>query len=339
MFVYDDGVYKADGRTKVLQIAQTKLQSYYSPARCNDVVKYIELKTSIDRKLFNANWKIINLLNGLYDIKGGILKDHTSDFLSTIRIPVRYIPNAKCPRIEKFLSEVVKPEFVDVLIEWAGYNLVATTRYEKSVILHGEGRNGKGVYLNLLNVLIGPENTSSASLDQITNDKFIAAELYGKLANISAETPDKNLQNHKGFNALVSGDLITAQRKNQDPFQYRNFAKLTFSANKMPENKMADFAFFRRLMLIEFPYRFCAEPKDTSEKPIDKHLIDKLTTPEELSGFLNLSLDKFITVFKKGDFSYNMSEEDVKRLYIKHSNSVKAFCDDCVMISDDNEPV
>jgi putative DNA primase/helicase len=325
ILIYENGSYKANGRDRILQIAQQKLQSYYNPTRCNDTATYIATATMKDRKLFNASQTIINLQNGLYDLENGF-KPHTPEFLSTIQIPVNYNPNAKCPRIVKFLEEVVSEQDKQVILEWAGYLLIPNTRIQKAVMLIGQGNNGKSVLLKLLTRFIGDDNTCHASLDQLIGDKFIAADLYGKLANISAETPAKKLQDHKTFNSLVSGDVIHAQKKNKDPFDFKNTARLIFSANEVPPVENGDYAFFRRWILILFSHIF-------EGKADNKNLIFELTTEEELSGLLNLALEALKGLLKRGQFSYNLTTEEVEKLYTQKSNTVKAFADECIVMS------
>jgi putative DNA primase/helicase len=329
IFIYENGVYQPNGRDRILQLAQLKLQNYYSPDRCNNTATYIATATGIDRKLFNTSKTIINYKNGLFDLEEDKFKPHTPNLLSTIQIPVSYNPDAQCPKTVKFLYEVVSEQDVPVLLELIGYCMIPDTRMEKSVMLIGEGKNGKSVFLKLLTLFIGGENTCHASLDQLVGDKFIAADLYGKLANISAETPAKKLQDHKTFNALVSGDIIHAQKKNKDPFDFKNTARLIFSANEVPPIANGDYAYFRRWILIMFPHKF--EGKDDN-----KNLIFELTTEEELSGLLNLALEALKGLLKKGQFSYNLTIDEVEKLYSQKSNTVKAFADECIVASVDD---
>ena len=325
IFIYENGVYQSNGEDRILQLAQQKLQNYYNPTMCNNTATYIATKTMIDRKLFNTSKTIINFKNGLFDLENGF-KAHTPNFLSTIQIPVNYNPNAKCPRIEKFLNEVVSEQNTKVLLELIGYCMIPDTRMEKSVMLIGAGKNGKSVFLRLMTTFIGEDNTCHASLDQLVNDKFIAADLYGKLSNISAETPAKKLQDHKNFNALVSGDVIHVQKKGKDPYDFNNKARLIFSANEVPPVANGDYAFFRRWILIIFPHRFEGQAEN-------KSLIFELTTKDELSGLLNLALEALISLLKKGQFSYTLTTEEVEKLYTQKSNTVKAFADECIIAS------
>jgi phage/plasmid-associated DNA primase len=126
---------------------------------------------------------------------------------------------------------------------------------------------------------------------------------------------------------LVSGDSIRAQNKFKDPFSFRNYAKLVFSANKIPESDDETYAYYRRWLILEFEKIF-DETRDTK-------LIDKLTTPEELSGLLKLTLIALRKLRNDNGFK-DISVEKVRKKYEEKSNTVKAFLDsDCIIdISD-----
>ena len=63
------------------------------------------------------------LENGLLDVQTFELKEHTPDFYALSKLPVRFDPAADCPAIKKFLSEVLYPEDIPFMQEWAGYHL------------------------------------------------------------------------------------------------------------------------------------------------------------------------------------------------------------------------
>ena len=56
-----------------------------------------------------------------------------------------------------------------------------------------------------------------------------------------------------------------------------------FSANSVPDSPDTSPAYLRRWLVIPFPNRFEGDKAD-------RNLLDKLTTPEELSGFLSLDV-------------------------------------------------
>jgi len=119
---------------------------------------------------------------------------------------------------------------------------------------------------------------------------------------------------------LCGQDLIGAEIKFGKHFTFENHTKLLFSANKIPESSDDTTAFFRRWIIINFPNQFL--PNDPKTDP---NLIKKLTTEEELSGFLNWILDGLKRLIKNGKFSYNKSVEETRQQYIRSSNPVKAF--------------
>ena len=123
---------------------------------------------------------------------------------------------------------------------------------------------------------------------------------------------------------LVSEDPVRAQKKYGHPFCYRNTAKLIFSTNKIPDSYDKSYAYFKRWLILSFDKVFRGITKDTN-------LINKLTTPEELSGMLNLALIALRQLKKDGGFR-DISVEKVRKEYEYNANTVKAFLDDRCII-------
>ena len=129
------------------------------------------------------------------------------------------------------------------------------------------------------------------------------------------------------FKALTSGlDTIDGENKFQAPFSFRNTAKLTFSANKIPEGPK-DEAYYQRWILIEFANRFRGTTKEV------KGIITSLTTERELSGLLNLALKGLKKLKDTGAFSYTKTFAEVEKEYLLNSNPSAAFMDECIVMS------
>lgn len=331
LYHYDEGVYRLGGENLIKSITQEKLGYQFGSGHINNVLEYIKIATLTNRDAINQESHIINLNNGLYDLRTDEFKPHSPDVLSTIRIPVDYNPEAKCPHVDKFLSEVVSPEDKKLLIEWAGYCLIPDTRMQKAVMLIGNGSNGKSVFLELLTQFSGEDNTSSESLQDLDSNRFSAANLYGKLINVHPDLSRMKISEDSTFKSLCGGDRIRAERKFEGAFSFENKARMIFAANKLPPVKDSNFALWRRWILIEFPNTFEGDN-------VDIHLIDKLTTPTELSGFLNMALEALKSIRVSGRFSYNKTVNDVKRMYQINSNSVAAFVEECIEFGDENTP-
>ena len=80
-------------------------------------------------------------------------------------------------------------------------------------------------------------------------------------------------------------------------------------------------AIWRRFIVVDFPFEFRGKAED-------KNLLAKITTKEELSGFLNKVLDSLGRLKKNGDFSYERSVEDTRSKYLLVSNPSSAFIEE-----------
>jgi len=157
----------------------------------------------------------------------------------------------------------------------------------------------------------------------LESNRFAKASLFGKLANIYADLSDDTLQRTGTFKMLTGGDVIEAEKKFKDSFTFVNYAKLLFSCNKLPEVYDNTDAFFRRWIIIVFPKVFKGDN-------CDPNILEKLTTPEELSGLLNIALDGLKRILENDGFSYSKSTEETREDYIRKSDPLAAFIMDCV---------
>ena len=153
------------------------------------------------------------------------------------------------------------------------------------------------------------------------------AELYGKLANIFADLPNKRLQSSSMFKTLVSGDRITAERKHEHPFAFRNHAKLIFSANALPGSNDRTYAFYRRWLIIPFEQTF------NGKRAILPRSRPAHQTQSELPGILNYALEGAQRLYANGDFTETEHTRKAKADYQRSNDSVQAFVEECVDIA------
>ncbi len=293
----------------------------------SEVLAVIQRNTALRREhIDKLNPHLINLNNGMFDVREWKFIPHDPEYLSIRRIPVAYDPSATCPNIRQFLSQVVSEDDQKFLIEFVGYCLLPDTRMQKAVMLYGVGSNGKSVFLKLVEKLIGSENTSHVNLQQLQEDrdKYSSADLYGKLINIGADLSSEAIRDGSVFKMLTGEDKIRAQRKYQNGFSFLPTTRMIFSANHIPEIKHADMAIMRRWELVNFPHVF-------EEADQDKDLLKKITSPEELSGFLNLALEGLRKVITARSFSRASTTNETMDQYVMLSNPVVAFVEKYVI--------
>ena len=325
ILIYHDGYYQPHGKRFIKAESQRRVgvSALLTEHKVNEIIGHIIRSTYVDRRDFNSDKFTINLKNGLLNTLTRELRPHTPDYLSTIRIPVTYYDNAECPAIRQFLTDVHHQEDIATIVEIAGNCLTTDNSMQKAALMVGDGDNGKSTELSLFKALIGPDNCSNVAWHALEQNRFAMSALEGKLTNIFADLPSRSLNMTSSFKMLTGGDTIGTEKKFRDYYSFVNHAKLIFSVNKTPKVTDEDsYAFWRRWIIIDFPNQIALDKKDL-------HIIDKLTTPGELSGFLNMALDGIDRLRANGQFSYSKSVEDTIEYYLRASDPVYAFLQDC----------
>lgn len=320
---HDSGIYERTGIPWIEQQVQSVLEDDVSSRRQNEVIKQLKVATYTEPWEFLELSEIIVLENGSLNVLTHDFGTHSPHYKAKTRLPVKYAPKATCPEILSFLEEV-SPKNIDFIQEWIGYHLIKDYRYQRCVVLVGDGDNGKSTFLNLLRKFIGNENASSESLYKLTVNRFAAAELQGKLANISADIGPDELKHTGIIKMLTGGDWITVERKNRDPFEFKNYAKLTFSCNQLPRTPDETLAFFKRFLVLMFD-------KTIPKEEQDPQLLDSLTTPEELSGLLNWAIEGLTRLLEQGTFTEPGTAVERKELYLAMSDPVTGFIKECIL--------
>jgi phage/plasmid-associated DNA primase len=149
------------------------------------------------------------------------------------------------------------------------------------------------------------------------DDKFYTSQLFGKTANIFYDMHFEAIKDTSNFKASIVGDPIDGQFKNQPIFTFSSYAKQIYSTNRIPKSKEDTYAWFRRWVLLHFKNRV---PKHLQ----DKDIISKLTTPQELSGILNLALAGLKLLIKEGEFETGAISE-TKRICEGQASLVNNF--------------
>jgi hypothetical protein len=120
LFYYYKGVYGENGELAVQEMYTRVLQHFdkkdeFNAAMVDKMMRYIF--THVPYVLDRPELYRICLLNGVYDWRGeGSFTESDSTYLTTTQIPIKYDPNATCPRWDSFLDEIC-PEGADLLKE------------------------------------------------------------------------------------------------------------------------------------------------------------------------------------------------------------------------------
>lgn len=199
---------------------------------------------------------LVNCANGMLDLSTGTLKPHDPSYLSWQQIPVAWEPEATCPFYEEWVREVLPGDQLAGLEELAGAMLDPSRTPHKAVFLFGESHSGKSTFLRIMCAVAGPENTSSVTLHQLAEDRFAAANVYGKMLNCAADLSAEDVSDLSMFKMMSGEDQIPANRKYGQQFAFTNQAMFAFSANEPPAVSETSNAYFNRIAPFSFPNSF-----------------------------------------------------------------------------------
>jgi P4 family phage/plasmid primase-like protien len=341
---YNDakGIYLSNGEVIIKSILESEFGSDLTNKQVTEALGHVQRSTYFDRAGFNPSIEWMGCNNCMIDLRTGQTADFSDRFLNTTYIPVRYsdryangpigdffrlversvsdFSNSQCPRIMKFLHDIVEPDEVELILDFITYCLWREYRYANYLLLHGYGQNGKSVLLNLIERFLGKHNSSSESLERLLNRNFTTSSLYQKLANIDADVSGDILIKNTGvIKKLTGNDESPAEFKYKPLFKFPNYAKLIFSCNEIPKTDDETDAFYRRPIVINFTQQFLAE----RDNP---HILDEICTDEEFSGLLHELLGRLPRIIEHGIRpTTNETIRETYERYVRGSDPIEYF--------------
>lgn len=316
VYIYQDGVYVL-GLNFIRKWLHSLLKEACKTHTKNEIIEKIKDLSATDREEFVVDERYINLNNGVFDLVENKLLPHSHKFPFLHKIPVDYIPKADCPNIKRFLNEILDEQTILTIQEFIGFGLYRRYFIKKALILVGEPNTGKTTLLRVITSLFGKENMSGVSLQKISSDKFSSAHLYQKHINSFDDLSLRDINDTGAFKIVTGGGSITAEYKFGSQFQFENYAKLIFACNRIPDVKESDDeAYFSRWIIAKF---------NREVEKVDNFLIDKLTTPEEMSGFLNFAIEGLQRLLNEQAFSYRKTPEETKEEMMQSGSSLSGF--------------
>lgn len=234
---------------------------------------------------FDREPMLLNVENGTIDLTTGQLRPHNPDDHISKLAPVRFDPDATCPRWLAFLEQIFEgdQERIAYLQRVLGYCLTGNTSERAVFIAYGSGRNGKTTLSRLMASIVGdyakrtPTETIMVSRNQSSIPNDIAA-LVGARFVMVAETEEGRKLNVSKVKDMAGDEELVGCFKYGEFFTFRPNFKLWISTNHKPVIPGNDQAIFDRFQLIPFTYR-------VPDGDVDKGLEAKLA--DEKPGILN----------------------------------------------------
>jgi len=318
----DDYESKAMAKHAIASLSHKKLKDMVELAKSEPGITVTVDDMDQDQWLLNVN-------NGVVDLKTGELLTHEPGRLMSKLVPINYDTNSDCPQWKCFLNKIMagNDNLIWFLQKAIGYALTGSVREQCLFFLYGSGRNGKSTFLNTVQSLLS-DYAMATPIDTLlvkqmdngsTND---LARLKGARFVSSVEAEDGKRLAEAKIKQLTGADGVTARFLYGESFTYTPTFKLFIGTNHKPVIRGTDFAIWRRIRLIPFDVTI-------SDSEVDPDLPDKLL--EELPGILYWAVEGCLAWQAEG----LEPPEEVKMAtegYRSEMDILAGFLEDCCTI-------
>lgn len=316
LYVYDRGVWVPEGEREVHCRTRQLLGDHYRPSHAATVLDIIQHHEEVLEDRPHTDY--INCMSGMIHWPSRELYDHSPGDHSRIQIPTPYDKAADCPEFITWLHEVVGHECVQLVFEMIGYCLLNDNPMQKAFLIYGPGGNGKGTLLRTIEKVLGAHNACAVSPQDLDADRWAPADLFDKLANLAGDVSARGFGSTENFKKATGGDLLRAERKYGQPFQFKVRATTIAAYNELPTTTDTTRGFFRRWVVLPM------DRADFSDS-IDPGREKRIQTPGELAGILAHAIDALGQVMTRGEFSTPEPAVRAKERFEEHAHPVKAF--------------
>lgn len=219
------------------------------------------------------------------DLKTGSTRPaRPEDYLSK---SVVCLPVGDCPQWLNFMEDITggDADLRRYLQRTLGYWLTAEVREHCLAVWHGEGGNGKGTLISIVQHILGDSDKSgyacTVPMDALMTKKSgetdlrNVARMCGARLVVSQESGLQRKFDSGLLKTLTGGDELTGERKFEHPFNFSPTHKLVVVSNHRPKVDL-DGGMKRRLHLVPFMQVYDLDKTKKGAKPPDRMLKEKL---------------------------------------------------------------
>lgn len=289
---------------------------------------------------FDADPWLFGVGNGVVELRTGEFRQARPEDMihRTTAVEWKGI-DAECPTWEAFVQEIVgdDPEKAAFLQRVFGYAITGQSCEPLFVVLSGEGRNGKTVMMKLLGKVCGSYMApvpAELLLDQgqvrdMDKPTSTLMSLRGMRIAHAAETDDNRKFSVSRVKWLSGDDQIVGRYPwDRDNVFFDPTHTLFLLTNHKPHAGAHEYAFWDRLRLVLFPYRYVDIPKEENERPRDRTLPAKLE--KELSGIMAW-LVRGCLLYQRDGISPPKSVLNDSEEYKREEDHMQDFIDECLI--------
>lgn len=297
IWYYEDGYWHPGGAQLIGYFLDEVAGNESDSENINDVLRRIRGKLRLKPVEFDITHPyLIGCKDGItLDLQTDTARKAAPMDLISMPIPIKYNPAARCPNFIKFLKDVTATD-EDILgiIDFLASLLIAEPM-DFFVAAPGLGSYGRSKLKDFIRAFVGSDACRSIPLKNLS-DRFTAGFLTRSRVNFCNETEISGI-----ILEFIkrSSEKMPVEQKFKGMVNALLYLKYFFDTNTMPSILDTSYGTERRLCRWDMPWRFCDSPNSPMEKLRDPDILTKITTNEELSGVLNMVLERAPDVIKQ----------------------------------------
>jgi P4 family phage/plasmid primase-like protien len=262
---------KEGAAASLMSWAKTEARTLRSRATISAVASLVQANWGI--AMAQADFDLDPLLlatpKGTVDLRtGSLMPARQEDMITKLTFCGPAKPGSSPKLWLRFLHQIFdgNQEVIDFMQRAAGYALTGLTDEHKLLFLHGSGRNGKSVFLNTLNLLLGDyARSASSSLLLVSGQNqhpTALAGLQGARLVIASEIPKNATWNEAMIKDITGGEALSARYMRGDFFEFKPQMTLMIAGNDKPRLNGVDKAMRARIVLVPFEVFIPPEDRD-----------------------------------------------------------------------------
>ncbi len=316
--------------------------AYASSSSVNTALEYVKQNTSVSTEKLNPPG--INTLKGylriVYNEKNipeFKLEEHSPDLYFTYIADFEPDLNCDCTEFNKIMDDILDREQQKILFANLGASLdlqkvrQTQSRITKTLLLLGEGANGKDTLRSWVSKLYGDFGLTIVSLQAFKSADSGKLFSLHSLANSKVNWPSESvsiiIDNCQTLKSFSTGDEIQLEKKHKDSYSYKPNAIALFNLNDRPKFSTNRQAIISRYYVLTFNSVFCKNPdpnkswekKARAEIKDDNEFIKKNILPALLNRMLEGLKDSL-----SGNVDYSVNEKLMEEL-LQETNHLNEF--------------
>ena len=331
-YEYNLGVWNRVDDTLIKLYIDSAYGEFSTAQRANAVCNLVKIRALQTDIQFDKQ-PVWNFINGTLELETGVFRDHNPNDYCSMQASYPYNPDASYDSWARFIDDVMAgdPKSSELLQLYTGYVFDPTCRYERALVLSGNGSNGKTRFLEILRLLFSASQYAVSHLTPRTMlDKFQAIQLRESIVNIAGEIRSDLRDAEEKLKSVISGEPMSACYKGQDFVNFSPRTKLIFATNAQLSSGDTSEGLTRRLLMVHHKVSFVdnPDPNNPYERLKNVDIMDELIDELNSGGIFNWAYEGYKLLNTVGYFTETDDQANLIQDFRRSSNPILVFYED-----------